>query len=272
MNSKLKSLLKFFPNAVYVILMTLFFIASVLLYEPKGLCSLFHAGEGHMHIENVYYFNVTICFCIILVVLFLTRMLLYILRKSISLSHNSYFAVCVAELVLISAFIALYLSLVSASTDSYFVFLMKCLATIIPVMVIPQVFHYLAYQLHDARNSENLDEGVRLKFYDSRHLLKFITYASSVLFIESNENYINIHYLDAGVEKKYQLRNTMKSVEGLSEKAGFVRVHRGYIVNPSHVKSVRKDEGGLYFADLGANISMEVPVSKRYYGNITALL
>lgn len=272
MNEKLKSLLKFFPNVIYVLMMTLFFIASVLLYEPKGLCSLFHAGEGHMRIINVYYFNLTMAFCIVLVLLLISRLTLFLIRKHVNVSHNAYFGLCISELVAISAFIAFYLSLVSGSSDSYFVFLMKSLATIPPVMVIPQVFHYLAYQLHDARNSENLDEGVRLKFYDNRHLLKFITYASSVLFIESNENYINIHYLDAGAEKKYQLRNTMKSVETLSEKAGFVRVHRGYIVNPSHVKSVRKDEGGLYFADLGANISMEVPVSKRYYNNITALL
>lgn len=272
MNARPKSLLKPFPNALYVLWMCVFFIISVLLYEPKGLCALFHAGEGYMPIVNVYYFNITMVICIIFVFLTITRLLFCLLRRHLDITQNWYLTICVTELVAISAFTALYLRLVSGSPDSYFVFLMRCLATMPPVMAVATVFHYLAYQLRDARNAEDLDEGARLKFYDSRHLLKFITYASSVLFIEANENYINIHYLDAGVEKKYQLRNTMKSVETLSEKAGFVRVHRGYIVNPNHVKSVRKDEGGLYFADLGANISMEVPVSKRYYNNITALL
>lgn len=272
MKTEPKSLLKYFPNFLYVVWMCVFFLLSVLLYEPKGICSLFHAGEGYMPIVNVYYFNITMAVSIILVLLSISRLLLCMLRSHLDVTQNWYLTICLFELVLISAFTALYLRLVSGSPDSYFVFLMRCLSTIPPVMAIPALFHYLAYQLRDARNAEDLDDGIRLKFYDSRHLLKFITYASSVLFIEANENYINIHYLDAGSEKKYQLRNTMKSVEALSEKAGFVRVHRGYIVNPVHVKSVRKDDGGLYFADLGANISMEVPVSKRYYNNITALL
>lgn len=272
MTTKPKSLLKLFPNAIYVAFMCVFFLVSVLLYEPRGLCSLFHAGEGILSIVNVYYFNITIIICIIFLILLITRLSLSLLRRHLDITSNWYLTICVVELLIICAFSALYLDLVSGSADSYFVHLMRCLATVPPVMAIPQLLHFLAFQLRDARNAEDLDEGVRLKFYDNRHLLKFITYASSVLYIEANENYINIHYLDAGAEKKYQLRNTMKSVELISEKAGFVRVHRGYIVNPSHVKSVRKDEGGLYFADLGSNISREVPVSKRYYSNITALL
>ena len=272
MSTRPKSLLKPFPNVLYVLWMCAFFILSVLLYEPEGLCSLFHTGEGYIEIPNVFYFNITIAICIILAFLSLSRTLLCLLRKRLGVTHNWYVSLCVFELAAVSAFIALYLRLISGTSDSYFVFLMRTLATLPPVMALPAWIHYLSYQLKDARNAEDLDEGARLKFFDNRHLLKFITYSSSILFIEASENYVNIHYLESGVEKRYQLRNTMKSMETLSEKAGFVRVHRSYIVNPSHVKSVRKDEGGLYFADLGENVSMEVPVSKRYYNNITALL
>ena len=271
-NAKPKSLLKLLPNVLYVIWMAVFFIISALLYEPQGLCDILHTGEGNLSLANVYYFNITIVLCVILVSLLISRSTLLLMKRKFDVSQSWYVTFCLVELTFASASVALYLRLVSGTSYSYFVYLIRCLSIILPIMAIPSLIHYLSFQLRDSRNAEDYDEGKRLKFYDNRHLLKFITYSSSVLFIESNENYIIIHYLDAGTEKKYQLRNTMKSVELISEKAGFVRVHRGYIVNPSHVKSVRKDEGGLYFADLGENISMEVPVSKRYYNNITALL
>ena len=92
------------------------------------------------------------------------------------------------------------------------------------------------------------------------------------MYLESNENYVIIHFSENGVEKKYQLRNTLKSVEPLCEKAGFVRTHRGFIVNPAHVRLIRKEPGGFFFADIGSDRPQGIPVSKKYYDNITAAL
>jgi DNA-binding LytR/AlgR family response regulator len=64
----------------------------------------------------------------------------------------------------------------------------------------------------------------------------------------------------------------MKSIEPLCEQAGFARTHRCFIVNPMHIKSIRKDTGGVNFADLGCERSEGIPISKKYYDNITALL
>ena len=93
-----------------------------------------------------------------------------------------------------------------------------------------------------------------------------------MLYIEANENYIIVHYQENGIEKRFQIRNSMKNIEPLCERAGFVRTHRSYIVNPAHIRMVRKDVNGLYFADLGTENSDGIPVSKKYYDNVTAAL
>jgi DNA-binding LytR/AlgR family response regulator len=61
-------------------------------------------------------------------------------------------------------------------------------------------------------------------------------------------------------------------VEEVSEKAGFVRTHRGFIVNPQHVKLIRKSEGGYYFADLDMGGENGIPVSRKYYDSVTSVL
>ena len=92
-----------------------------------------------------------------------------------------------------------------------------------------------------------------------------------MLYIESNENYIIVHYLENAIEKRFQIRTSMKNIEPLCEQAGFARAHRCYIVNPLHVKSIRKGVGGLNFADLGTGDD-GIPISKKYYEGIAAML
>ena len=64
----------------------------------------------------------------------------------------------------------------------------------------------------------------------------------------------------------------MKSIETLCAKNSLVRCHRSYFVNPSHIKMLRKDENGLVFADIDTPETTSVPVTKRYYANVTNLL
>ena len=167
---------------------------------------------------------------------------------------------------------ALYLTLMSKGGYGFFQMLGMCLPALVSILVYPYIILTLYYCLKQALNAPSPDESTRLKFYDSRHQLKFITSAASVLYIEAAENYIILHYGENGVEKKYQIRNSMKNIEPLCASAGFVRTHRSFIVNPSHVKLIRKDPGGFYFAELGTSREGGIPVSKKYYDALAAVL
>lgn len=270
MNSYPKALNGFTPHLLYVFGLPAFFLLSVLLYEPSHLVSLMHTGETVG--RPLFSFNISIVTAIIFVVMLLSRLILFLLRKHMDMTLGWFAMWCVLETVVISSFVALYLTLMDQGTDSFFLFLGRSLSSLGSIFIYPYVILTLAFALSHVRNAASAEPETRLKFYDSRHQLKFITSAESLMYLEANENYVIIHFSENGVEKKYQLRNTLKSVEPLCEKAGFVRTHRGFIVNPAHVRLIRKEPGGFFFADIGSDRPQGIPVSKKYYDNITAAL
>ena len=267
-----KSLTRFFPNLVFALAIPACFLISVFLYEPAALCRLMRAGEGVSAVSNVYTFNIIICFTIMLGVMMLSRVLFWLLRKRLNMDLYKYCVWCIGEILLCSAFTGLFLVLMSRGDDGWFSWFGRCISSIGSVSIIPYLILTLAAIAVENYNAEPAEDVMRLKFYDNRHQLKFITEASSVLYIESNENYIVIHYLENGIEKRFQLRNTMKNIEPLCEQAGFARAHRCFIVNPRYVKTIRKDSSGMFFADLGIDREEGIPLSKKYYGSIAAML
>ncbi|MBO4670221.1 MAG: LytTR family transcriptional regulator [Bacteroidales bacterium] len=254
-------------NLIFALAVPAFFLVSVFLYEPAALCRLMTAGAG-----NVSTFNIIICFTIILGVMLLSRLLLWLLRKHMSMDLYKFFAWCLIETLVYCAFTGLFLVLMNRGEDGWFSWFGRSISAIGSVSLYPYIILTLLAVANENYNAEPVQDGVRLKFYDNRHQLKFITESSSVLYIESNENYIVVHYLENGIEKRFQLRNTLKNLEPLCEQAGFARAHRCFIVNPKHVKSIRKDSSGLFFADLGVDREEGIPLSKKYYGSIAAML
>ena len=271
MNTFPKSLLRLGSAFLHVAAIPVWFLVCALIYQPRALDALMLAGDGYSAIADIKHFNMVICAAIMIVIMVLSRIpILWVLRKNIPMTMLRYIFWCIVEIVVICAFCALYLSLIGRA--NYFVCFGRCFTSIGSVLILPYVLITLLYMVMQKQENAPLEEGARLKFYDVRHQLKFITEASSVLFIESNENYIVIHYLENGVEKRYQLRNSMKNIEPLCERAGFARTHRCYIVNPRHVKMIRKEPGGVNVADLGLSHGEGIPISKKYYDSIAAML
>lgn len=257
---------------VHVFVIPLFLLLSVLLYEVRPLCDLLHAGEGISTISNIYPFNIAIVFTIVIGSMLICRLSYYFLRKRVRLSLSYYAAWCVMEIVVCSAFVALYVTLISRGQFNYFVFLGRSFRSLSTLMVYPYVIIYQSYYILDLKNNVKDEDDVRIKFYDNRKLLKFTTTAASVLYIQAAENYIDIYYMENGKVKLYELRNSMKNIEQLCAKCGFVRVHRSYLVNPANVRSVAKASEGRYFATMNASGVEDVPVSKKYYQDIVSQL
>ncbi|MCH5173988.1 MAG: LytTR family transcriptional regulator DNA-binding domain-containing protein, partial [Bacteroidales bacterium] len=47
--------------------------------------------------------------------------------------------------------------------------------------------------------------------------------------------------------------------------------HRCFIVNPAHIKTIRK-ENGQNFAELGCERAEGIPISKKYHDSIASML
>lgn len=263
---------RFVPNLFFTLAIPAFFLISVLLYEPKSLCKLMLSGEALSPVNNIYSFNIVICFAIILGSMIITRLFFWLMRRHMPMTLWRYSFWCIGEILFCCSFTALYLVLVARGDDSWFSYFGRCVSAIGSVLIFPYIIISLLYCCSEAGNTDPASGDARLKFYDNRHQLKFITESKSVLYIESQENYIILHYLENGIEKSFKIRNSMKNIELLCEQAGFARTHRSYIVNPLHIKTIRKDPGGFNFADLGCERSEGIPISKKYYDSITSLL
>ena len=260
------------PSAlIHIGAQPLFFMAAALFYVPKALEALMDAGADYTGIVHLHSFNIAICFAIMFVVMAIFRMTLWLTRRHFPADLWRYSFFCIFEMLACSAFTALYLVLMDhGDNGGYFHYFGRSISSIGSMMIFPYVVLTLLYMALEKPQNYGSDAGERLKFYDNRHQLKFITEAAAVLYIESSENYIIIHYLENGIEKKFQIRTSMKNIEPLCERAGFARTHRCFIINPRHVRLIRREPGGYNVADLG--IGEGIPISKKYYENIAALL
>ena len=158
----------------------------------------------------------------------------------------------------------------------YFTVMSKCLLYILAIVVFPYAIISLGVQVYvlgkRAQNVPFVDEKTLIRFYDEQKRLKLVLASTAVMYIEAEDNYVHIIYLDNGRVKDFTLRSSMRALEEVMERHNLVRCHRSYYVNPSHVDMVRKDENGYALAVLDREGMKQIPVSKRYYDNLTAIL
>lgn len=89
-----------------------------------------------------------------------------------------------------------------------------------------------------------------------------LTLASgNLLYLESQDNYLAVVYLDNGIRRSHLIRSTLKRIEALSEPE-LLRCHRSFVVNLQRVRSCRGNRHGLQLGLEGAD--EPVPVSRGY--------
>ena len=105
-------------------------------------------------------------------------------------------------------------------------------------------------------NSSLIDGGATntsrlvIKSEGSIHLLNF----SDIRYIEAFDYYVKIHVAN----RFFLLRETMKSMEERLMSDLFVRIHKSYIVNLSHLKALHKQGNNEYEAELNDHIILKV--------------
>lgn len=252
----------------HLIVVPLFVIGLLLLFCP-------FAFKDYDITFSRYSFHIVMIFCIILVVMIISRMALYFINKRHPLTLRQYYFSCFFEMLFASGFTALYLWLITHKSDAYFMYFGYALVYLAVAMVVPYVILFLynknlekEEQLEDA--TKNV-QGEKIRFLDERGNVKLIVSQPSVLYIQSDENYLRIYYLDEGKITNYLLRSSMKRVEEMCAKNGLIRCHRSYFVNKDRVQVLQKDKEFTY-AVLDVPQAAHIPISKNYYEQISAIL
>jgi hypothetical protein len=129
---------------------------------------------------------------------------------------------------------------------------------------------YLFYLRHLALRSEFVrlqseppDPSDRsLTFTSENGKDALIVTSADVLYLESEDNYVNIAYLEGDAPKSHLVRSSLKRLEDQVEDPRLLRCHRSFIVNLGRVRSCRGNRHGLRLKLAG--MDGVVPVSRKY--------
>lgn len=272
MNTPLRVSKGYGSQVKYAVLMPLFYFVFCFVYNPFSMSAIYNVGG------KSWTFHLLMLTCIMVGTLALTRLVFSFLYKYIPFKWWHYAVWCLGETLVTSFFFALYTSLFYRKSGGmpYFTALPYCIKTVSLTLIYPYLLCILL-RIVSNKNADLAEAGQKpeeslIKFYDEHKRLKLTIDPSAVLYVSADANYIKIHYIENDRVKAYQLRNSMKSLEGDAQRHGFVRCHRSYYVNPRHIKVLSRDREGVIYTEFTREGVGHIPVSKQYYDSLAKLL
>ena len=115
-------------------------------------------------------------------------------------------------------------------------------------------------------DNEGIPSPITCMFYNLNGKFVFSCKEDDLLYVESNDNYVNIHYLNEGNEEHTLILNTMKNLETTMASHGLLRCHRSFLVNSNKIKTLRR-QGGAYVIELEGSDTI-LDVGKTYQESV----
>ncbi len=107
-----------------------------------------------------------------------------------------------------------------------------------------------------------IDEKLMIYFEGEGAKDKISIAVSDFVFAQSQDNYIEIHYLKNNIFSKYLIRSSLSALENQLQHGFLVRCHRSFLINLYNVKSIKGNRN-----DLKINMAYSdviIPVSRTY--------
>ena len=273
------------------------------IYKPFSLAVWFSTND-------TLHFSLTILFYVAaIVVLIASRSTMYALQDRFMMSINRYVVWLMGENIAISLlYTIITLSLFPEEGITFETLGTRALFCVTMILAIPNglILFYAAYRAkceeveaseyqlqklreecrrlelmtqHEKERREEaitqaaaLDRSPRMiNLYDNNNTLRLTISLDSLYYLESEDNYIKVHYKHNDKIATYMLRCRTKSVEEALRDTVMKRCHRSYIVNISKIRFIH-DEHRLHFITLDDDSIRRLPLSKSYYESILASL
>lgn len=229
-------------------------------------------------------FGYTVVFFVIalLVVIVSKRTMYY--RSPAEMTYLQYILWCLGEVCIISLIYTFFtiegheFGLIDAGIVKFIPLFVQTFLLSLVSLGIPYIISGLYFAIEDKNNTIRLmnysnvvsDEQIpankekRINLTDNNGAIKFSVNSGNLYFLESDDNYIQVWYVNtAGEMKQYMLRCKLKTIEESFADSTLVRCHRKYMVNLDKITTLRF-EGGSYFIDLDMPGIDPIPVSKSY--------
>ncbi|MCQ2187226.1 MAG: LytTR family transcriptional regulator [Bacteroidales bacterium] len=229
-------------------------------------------------------FGYTVAFFVIaVIVVVISKRALYF-RSANDMTYLEYMLWCFGEVCVIALLYTAFtiegesFGIIETDNIKFVPLLAQSIIITLVCLGIPYIISGLYFALEDKNNTIRLmnysnvvsDEQVplhkekRINLTDNNGAIKFSINSDNLYFLESDDNYIQVWYINTdGEMKQYMLRCKLKTIEESFTDSDLVRCHRKYVVNIDKVATLRF-EGGGYFIDLDRKGLDPIPVSKSY--------
>ena len=235
-----------------------FFFFFMAVYQPFGVRAALDMGR------DLFIVNVALMTSIVLVTLCVLRTVFYFLSRHLCRNWWQYIGWVLLEFTILTYFLALYLYLMGGRTVPYFEQLAICLQYSFLVLSYPYFGITISCVVASLFRQPVTRERETLRFLDANRQVKIVLLKDAILYVQADENYVKVHYLDNGKVKNYSLRSTMRAIAPMMEQFGFFRCQRSYFVNLSHIVALRKDPNDVISAELDVQ-NITIPVSRKVY-------
>lgn len=259
-------------SVLFVLTFSFVFMA---VYTPFSYTAWFSLTDmRHLMLTAIFYVGA-------LLMLWASKHLMYRVQNRVRFTFAKYIAWLLAEVVAISLFYTLFTSVFILPFDKpSWIILLKAVWCVLMIMAIPYTIQtlYAAYkakteelQMLQYEMSLGSEQAVTypslINLYDYNGTLKLTINADSLYYMESQDNYVKIFYINNGKLLSYMLRCRTKAIEENLAGTSMVRCHRSYMVNVMKINNIRK-KGKARYVILDNGDIKPIPVSKSYFKNL----
>lgn len=259
-------------NLNLLVFVFIFSMVFVNVYTPFEFSTWFHTNSDSL---NFLYSTCTILGG--MVVLIVSRTIMYYVNKRELISILSYVLWLAAEILVIVMLYTLINKIALHDDRNASIIFQRALIFVPAILAIPYLVSYLFLGLRskDAAINKLIEEGQHItsaaqhpvdetvNFNDENGKPRLTIKSGNILYLGANDNYVNIYYMDNDKVGYTMLRNNLKTLEKQLDAYGIVRCHRSYMVNLHRVTIISREKDGMY-TTLDSNAVSRIPISKSY--------
>ena len=259
----------------YILLIPIYSFFFLIGFKPFHIDLLLNVDINQLAFRSAIMASIEI------VVTLISRLAMMLTNNRSPLSHNQFVMWEFIEALAIVMFCTLFIWLIGKRTQPYFSLLPNMFLISMSILLFPYIIVSLVAELNDrnmtirqqaqeitesvSQQQDNIESPVH--FRDIQNNLKLVVASNLILYIEAENNYVSIAYMNSEKLVKYQLRNTMKNIEEECVNNNLARCHRSFFINLRHVRLIKKESDGM-FAELDHPGAMRIPISKTYSDRI----
>ncbi len=246
----------------FVVFTAVFALIFINIYAPFGVDTWYDKTRLFLYSSLLILLG--------MVVIVVSRILMLVVSRKKGLKYGEYALWIFGEIASMALAYSLIQHFFIEHIPDFLASLKKTVQLTALVILLPYAILWLYLSLQEKnRELEKLTvepkkENVGMvPFHDEKNILRISVKSEDLLYLESADNYVFIHYTDHGKISKYMIRNSLKKLEPDLARLGFLRCHRSYMVNFEKIKLIKKEKDGLNIElDLPEKISL--PVSRTY--------